>query len=79
MPAIGAWADAHAAKLRLLIVSTIACVATTALLAPAGRGDLWLAVVAIVLSNFFYSVGESITAAFLPELARHEAMGKVSG
>ena len=79
MPAIGAWADAHAAKLRLLIVSTVACVGTTALLALAGRGDLWLAVAAIVLSNFFYAVGESITAAFLPELARHEAMGKVSG
>jgi MFS transporter, UMF1 family len=79
MPAIGAWADARAAKRRLLILATIGCVATTAALALAGRGDLWLAVAAIVLSNFFYSVGESITAAFLPELARHEAMGKVSG
>ena len=79
MPAIGAWADAQAAKRRLLIIATIACVATTALLALAGRGDLWLAVAAIVLSNFFYAVGESVTAAFLPELAKHEAMGKVSG
>ncbi len=79
MPSIGAWADAHAAKRRLLVIATAACVATTALLAFAGRGDLWLAVAAIVLSNFFYAVGESITAAFLPELARHEAMGKVSG
>ncbi len=79
MPAIGAWADAHAAKRRLLIVSTAACVATTAALALTSRGDLWLAVAAIVLSNFFYAVGESVTAAFLPELARHDAMGKVSG
>ena len=79
MPSIGAWADAHAAKRRLLVIATVACVVTTALLALAGRGDLWLAVGAIVLSNFFYAVGESITAAFLPELARHEAMGKVSG
>ncbi|MDP2257989.1 MAG: MFS transporter [Polaromonas sp.] len=79
MPALGAWADAHAAKRRLLMVATVACVATTAALALTGRGDLWLAVAAIVLSNFFYSVGESLTAAFLPELARHEAMGKVSG
>ena len=79
MPAIGAWADAHAAKRRLLMGATAACVATTALLALAGRGDLALAVVAIVLSNFFYSVGESLTAAFLPELARPEALGRVSG
>ena len=79
MPSLGAWADAHAAKRRLLIIATVACVAATALLALAGPGDLWLAVGAIVLSNFFYAVGESITAAFLPELARHEAMGRVSG
>ncbi len=79
MPAIGAWADAHAAKRRLLIASTIACVAATAALALIGRGDLWWAVAAIVLSNFFYAVGESLTAAFLPELARHDAMGRVSG
>ena len=79
MPAIGAWADAHAAKRRLLMVTTAACVLTTALLALAGRGDLALAIAAIVLSNFFYSVGESLTAAFLPELARPEALGKVSG
>lgn len=79
MPLIGAWADAHAAKRRLLMAATVGCVVTTAGLALAGRGDLWLAVAGIVLSNFFYAVGESITAAFLPELARPDALGKVSG
>ena len=79
MPAIGAWADAHAAKRRLLILATAGCVVTTAALALAGPGALFLAVAAIVLSNFFYSIGESLTAAFLPELARPEALGKVSG
>ena len=44
-----------------------------------GAGDLWLAVVAVVLSNLCYAYGESLTAAFLPELARPEALGKVSG
>jgi UMF1 family MFS transporter len=48
-------------------------------LARAGAGDLWLAVAAVVLSNLCYSIGESLTAAFLPELARPEALGKVSG
>ena len=79
MPLIGAYADAHAAKKRLLILSTIGCVLATALLAAVGRGDLWLAVAAIVVSNLFYAYGESLTAAFLPELARREAMGRVSG
>ncbi len=79
MPALGAYADLRAAKKRLLAVSTVACVAGTAALALVGPGDLVLAFVAIVLSNFFYAVGESLAAAFLPELARREALGKVSG
>ena len=79
MPALGAFADLRAAKKRLLALSTVACVAMTAVLALAGRGDVALAIAAIVLSNLFYSIGESLTAAFLPELARREALGKVSG
>ncbi|MEO5735222.1 MAG: MFS transporter [Rubrivivax sp.] len=79
MPAIGAYADLRAAKKPLLMLSTAACVVTTAALALVGRGDLWLAVAAIVMSNLFYSFGESLTASFLPELARRESMGCVSG
>ena len=79
MPALGAFADLRAAKKRLLAATTLACVALTAVLALAGPGDVALAVVVIVLSNLFYSYGESLTAAFLPELARRDALGKVSG
>ena len=32
----------------------------------------------IVLSNFFFGTGENVVAAFLPELAKGEALGKVS-
>jgi len=78
-PLIGAWADARAAKKLLLVATTSGCVVATAALAGVGRGDLWLAVVAIVVSNFCYSIGEQLTAAFLPELARREALGRVSG
>ena len=79
MPAIGAHADLRGVKKRLLALTTVGCVASTAALIWAGPGALWLAVVAIVLSNFFYAVGESLIAAFLPELARREALGRVSG
>ena len=79
MPTLGAYADLRAAKKRLLVLSTIGCVASTAALAAVGPGDLWLAVVAIVLSNVFFAYGESLIAAFLPELARRDAMGRVSG
>ena len=79
MPALGAYADLRAAKKRMLALSTAACVASTAMLAWADRGDVAWAVAAVVLSNTFYSIGESLTAAFLPELARRDALGRVSG
>ena len=79
MPSLGALADLRASKKRLLAFSTAGCVLFTALLALAGPGDLWLAIAAIVLSNIFYSYGESLNSAFLPELARRDALGRVSG
>lgn len=79
MPTIGAWADLHGSKKRWLMVSTAGCVAGTVALAFAGPGDLGLAIVAIIVSNVFFSYGESLTAAFLPELARPDSLGRVSG
>jgi UMF1 family MFS transporter len=79
MPSLGALADLRAMKKRLLALTTVGCVLTTAGLALVGPGDLWLAVAAIVLSNIFYGYGESLNSAFLPELARRDALGRVSG
>jgi UMF1 family MFS transporter len=79
MPSIGAYADLRAAKKRLLMLATMGCVVTTAALSFAGPGSLALAVLLIILSNTFFAYGESLTAAFLPELARPAALGKVSG
>jgi UMF1 family MFS transporter len=78
-PIIGAWADVHAAKKRALAWSTLVCVAATAMLALAGPGAVWFSVVFIVFSNFAYAIGENLCAAFLPEIARPAALGKVSG
>jgi UMF1 family MFS transporter len=78
-PLIGAWADARAAKKLVLFVATAGCVISTAALYGAGPGALVLAGAAVIVSNFCYAIGENITAAFLPELARPEAVGKVSG
>jgi UMF1 family MFS transporter len=79
MPVLGAWADRNAAKKRLLVMITVGCVLTTAGLALVGPGALVLAVLLVVLSNVFFAWGESLVAAFLPELARPAAMGRVSG
>ena len=79
MPSLGAYADLRAAKKKLLMWFTAGCVLSTAALAFAGPGSVALAFVLIVVSNTFFSYGESLAASFLPELARPEALGKVSG
>ena len=79
MPSLGVYADQHAAKKKLLALFTVGCVLSTAALALAGPGSVALAFVLSVISNTFYSYGESLPASFLPELARPEGMGKVSG
>jgi UMF1 family MFS transporter len=78
-PLIGAWADAHAAKKRLLFFATVGCVLFTAALWLAAPGAVALALLFVVLSNYFFGAGENLIAAFLPELAESKAMGRVSG
>ncbi|MGF6346189.1 MFS transporter [Variovorax sp. W2I14] len=84
MPAIGAWADLRGAKKRVLVIATTGCVVATAALALTPRfagasGGVAMAMLLVIVSNAFYSYGESLTGAFLPELATPEGMGKVSG
>jgi len=78
-PLVGAWADQHAAKKKLLLLATIGCVLFTALLASISQGMVVPALALIVLSNYFFGTGENLIAAFLPELADSRAMGRVSG
>ena len=68
MPAIGAWADRHAAKKRVLALVTAGCVLATAALAftprmAQGEGlqGVLFAMLLVVVSNTFYSYGESLT------------------
>jgi UMF1 family MFS transporter len=79
MPALGAYADVHARKKLLLGLVTVGCVVATALLALVGPGDLVLAAALMIVSNFCFAAGVSFNSAFLPELSRPEALGKVSG
>jgi MFS transporter, UMF1 family len=78
-PSLGAYADMRAAKKKLLMIATAGCVLGTLALAFTGPGTVALAFCLIIISNMFFSYGETLTAAFLPELARQEALGKVSG
>jgi UMF1 family MFS transporter len=79
MPAIARISDATAKKKIWLLAATLLCIAATSMLAFAREGTLLLAFSMVVLSNFGYSVGETLNSAFLPELAKPAALGKVSG
>jgi UMF1 family MFS transporter len=78
-PGLGAYADLRRAKKRLLAITTVGCVAGTAALGLVQPGDVWLAVVLVVVSNYFFGSGENLIAAFLPELARGRSLGRISG
>ena len=78
-PIVGAYADLHAAKKKLLVITTTGCVLFTALLYFTQPETLWFAVVCVIASNFFFGSGENLIAAFLPEIAKVRAMGRVSG
>ncbi|MFT4570915.1 MAG: UMF1 family MFS transporter [Hyphomicrobiaceae bacterium] len=78
-PIVGAYADARAAKKRMLAWTTAICGCATALLATVGPGDVVLGFVLIVVSAFAFGTGEDLIAAFLPEIATRENMGRISG
>ncbi len=78
-PLIGAYADLHAVKKKLLAITTVGCVLFTALLSFAQPDTLWLTIVCVIVSNFFFGSGENLIAAFLPEISKTRAMGRISG
>lgn len=77
-PVVGAIADAFAIKKRFLFVSSLACVICTACLSLVHQGDVALAMTLLVLSNFAFGTSENLIAAFLPEIATPERMGRIS-
>lgn len=78
-PVLGALADYHGSKKRFLMGSTIMCVGATALLAISGPGDIAIAMLLVTLSAIAFSTGENLIAAFLPEIAHPDQLGRVSG
>lgn len=78
-PVIGAIADYSANKKRFLIITSLACIGFTVLLATAGEGDVVLAVIGVIIATYMFAAGESLIAAFLPELVPAREMGRISG
>ena len=78
-PLIGAIADHRACKKPFLLISSVGCILSTALLALVGPGDIWLGMVLVTLSAIMFASGENLIAAFLPELVPEKNMGRMSG
>lgn len=77
-PLIGAMADQRARKKRYLLHSYLACIAATALLTLSGPEWVLPALGLFIAGNVAFGTGENLIAGFLPELAGHEEMGRLS-
>ena len=78
-PVIGVIADYRAYKKRFLLMSSLLCILSTALLATVGPGDIVWGMVLVIISATMFAVGENLIAAFLPEIVPKENMGRMSG
>lgn len=78
-PVIGAIADRHAWKKRFLLITTVGCILTTGLLGFVGDGDVVAGAILFILSLVMFASGENLIAAFLPEIAPANRMGRLSG
>ncbi len=75
-PLLGAMTDRAAKRMPFLVVSTLICVAFTALLA---RGGFYVSAVCFVIANVAYQAGLQFYDAMLPEVSHERNRGKISG
>ncbi|RTE85482.1 MULTISPECIES: MFS transporter [Gammaproteobacteria] len=78
-PMAGHWIDQGKSKKTLLAWATGICALFTSLLFWVSPGDIYWAIAIILVSNTAWMLGESIVSSFLPDLAKKEHMGIVSG
>ncbi|MGR9036432.1 MAG: MFS transporter [Gammaproteobacteria bacterium] len=78
-PVVGAIADYRAYKKRFLLISSVGCIVSTALLALVGEGDTVWAIILVTFSAIMFASGENLIAAFLPEIVPVKNMGRMSG
>jgi MFS transporter, UMF1 family len=77
-PVIGAIADATASKKVLLFYATGLCVIATATLSLPGPGMFFFATPVLLTATVAFGTAEDLIAAFLPELASKDDLGKIS-
>lgn len=78
-PLFGAIMDFSASKKKFLFFSYLLTVIMTSSLYFVNIGDIWFAILLIILSNLGFAAGESFVSSFLPDLGPQEDLGKISG
>ena len=76
-PLFGAIMDFSRSKKKFLMASWLLTVGATACLGIAGPGQVALATVLLVISNFGFASGESFCSSFLPDLGPPEMLGQI--
>jgi len=77
-PIIGTICDATASKKKMLFCSTLLCILGTAGLSVIGPGQWIAAMIVMGIANTAFFTGEDLIAAFLPEIAHKDDMGRIS-
>lgn len=77
-PVLGALADFSGAKKKWLFFTYAGCVLMTASLGLVPPGAVAAGMTVFILAYLFYAAGENFMSSFLPELASHRVMGRVS-
>jgi UMF1 family MFS transporter len=77
-PFVGAYADGHRARKKMLMSTGVLCIFLTASLALVKEGWGWYALLLFVPANILYQLGENLLASFLPSLSTTRTMGRVS-
>ncbi|MCX7875749.1 MAG: MFS transporter [Melioribacteraceae bacterium] len=78
-PILGAIADYSAGKKRFLLVFTLACIISTALLYFVNEGDIFLGLLLFIIANVGFEAGLVFYDSFLPEITAPKNFGRVSG
>lgn len=78
-PILGAFADSSGYRKFFLIFFTIACSFFTALLYIPDEGDVYLALIFVVISNIAFEMGTVFCNSYLIDLSNERNVGKVSG
>ena len=78
-PYLGALADRGGIRRGLLLSSTVVCVVFTALLFVPGPGQVWPALVFLVVSNIAFELSGVFYNSYLPDVAPQDRIGRISG